>query len=400
MPPKPDPRSFAVTVLLVMLVAYGPVSTDMYLPSLPAITAAFGASVAEVQLTLSVFVAGFAVAQLVYGPLSDRFGRRPVLLVGLAFYVVASAACMLANSIETLLIARFVQSWGACAAPVLGRAVVRDVYDRGDAAKMYAYMASARAVAPLVAPVFGGWLQEAFGWQANFFVLAAFGVVVLVLTWGMLAETNAYRDPDAFDIGRMLRNYACLLKSREFLGHTLVLGFSFAGLFSFISGSSFTMIEALGMQPSDFGYAFAVVVGGFVAGSYGGGRVAKAWGPIKLEARGLSLMVVGAGAAAGLAWAGVQTIAAVIGPLAFFFMGCGLTMPNAMAGAIGPFPRMAGAASALAGFIQMGSAAIAGVMVGHLFDGTTRAMPSLMLATGLLAGLAFLTLVKGRARPA
>lgn len=181
-------NSFLFTVILTALVAFGPLSTDMYLPSLPAMKAEFGASVSDVQLTLSIFLAGFAVSQLLYGPLSDRFGRRPILIFGIFAYGIASVACFLATSIEMLIVARFFQAFGACSGPVLGRAIVRDVFGQDRAAQVLAYMGSAMALAPAVAPLAGGYLQVWFGWQASFVFLAGFAFLLVLLVFSLFGK--------------------------------------------------------------------------------------------------------------------------------------------------------------------------------------------------------------------
>ncbi|WP_404382909.1 multidrug effflux MFS transporter [Caenispirillum salinarum] len=395
MPRKPDPRSFPIAVLLTALVAFGPVSTDMYLPSLPAMTRAFETSVSMVQLTLSVFTAGFAFGMLFYGPLSDRFGRLPVLMGGVTLYVAASVVCMVAPTIEALLAGRFLQALGACAGPVLGRAIVRDVYDRAEAARMLSYMAAAMALAPAVAPLIGGGLHAAFGWQSNFVVLTGFGVVILAAVWVALQETNRHRDPHALRPSRIIANFLHLLKSRAFMGHTACVALAFGGLFSFISGSSFVVIDVLGVKPGYFGFAFMAVVIGYITGAFGGGRLTGRLGIERMLFIG-SLLVAAAGTTAmALAWAGVETVVAVIAPISVYFLGAALVMPNGTAGAIGPFPRMAGAASSLLGFLQMGMGSLTGYLVGLLHDGTTRVMTTSIGLMGLATLGVFLLAVRG-----
>lgn len=387
------PDAAVNVVLLTALVAYGPMSTDLYLPSLPALTAALGTDVSLAQLTLSVFMAGFAVAQLVYGPLSDRFGRRSVLLGGLGLYVLASLLCALAPRIEALIAARFLQALGACAGPVLGRAIVRDIYGRERAARALSYMASAMALVPAAAPILGGWLQAWFGWRANFVALTLFGIGTLGISWAVLQETNRWRDPHAVNPRRLLRNYALLARQRRYGGYTLAVAAAFAGLFSFISGAPFVLIETLGLAPTAFGYAFAVVIAGFITGTYLSGRYAQRAGSDRLILAGVLLAVIAGLLLAALAWAGVTRTWAVLAPSSLYFLASGLVLPNAMAGAIGPFPTMAGTASALLGFAQTAAAALAGYLVGLLHDLTTRPMASIMLVLALLGALAYITMV-------
>jgi DHA1 family bicyclomycin/chloramphenicol resistance-like MFS transporter len=199
------PNHAAVTVLLTALVALGPLSTDLYLPSLPALTAYFGVGEAAGQLTLSAFLLGLAGGQIIYGPLSDRYGRRPVLLFGLALYAIASIVCVFAPSIQVLVIARFCQACGACVGPVLGRAVVRDVYGREGAARILSYLSAAIALAPAIGPIIGGFVETWFGWRANFIVLSLYGAAALALTFAILPETNTHPDTGWLSAVRMAR---------------------------------------------------------------------------------------------------------------------------------------------------------------------------------------------------
>lgn len=394
----PDPRSRSVAVLLTALVAFGPVSTDLYLPSLPAMVDAFGTSVSNAQLTLSVFMAGMAAGMLIYGPLSDRFGRRPVLIGGIVVYVLASIACLVAPDIEALIIARFFQAIGACSGPVIGRAVVRDVYDRTQAARMLSAMASAMALAPAVAPILGGWLFTLFGWRANFVVLVLFGLGVLAASWLVLAETNRHRDPGATRPTRILSTFGTLLRRRVFIGYTLVVSFGFAGLFSYISGSSFVVIDVLGVAPSAFGFTFMVVVVGYILGAASGGRLSARVGLDRLILTGTILAALAGAGAAGLAWAGIQSLPALLPFMSVYFFATAWMIPLGTAAAMGPFPRIAGAVSSLLGFIQISVGATAGYLVGALHDGTTHSLTTIMAIMGACALLTYLGVVRGAAR--
>lgn len=397
--PRPTANSLKVTVLLTGLVAFGPVSTDLYLASLPDMGRYFSTSVEMVQMTLSVFLLGFAVSMLIYGPLSDRFGRRPVILGGVIIYVIGSVACLFAPTIEVLIASRFLQALGACCGPVVARAVVRDVYPREQAAKVMSYMASAMALAPFAAPILGGWFHTLFGWRSNFILLGLFGLILLAGTWFWLAETNQHKDPHALSPLGMLGNYRRLLTDRQVLGYVAVVSATFAGMFSFISASSFVLIDVLALPPSMFGFGFAVVVSGYIAGGF----IAGKWtGRIGLD-RMIGIGTAGAAlfglTAAILAWSGVQTLSAVLLPLMGFFLCGAMVIPNGSAGAIAPHARMAGAASACLGFIQMVAGASAGWLHSASFNHSSRPLATLVGILGLLALGAYLMLVRKKPTP-
>lgn len=392
------PESLALAALLTLAVGLGPLATDLYLPSLPAIGEAFARPVADIQLTLSVFIAGFAVSQLAYGALSDRFGRRPVMLAGFAIFLAASVMAAFAESLEVLLLARFLQSLGVCAGPVIGRAVVRDVYGPARAAKVFSYMATAWALAPAIGPIIGGLLETAFGWRANFWALAAVALfLLLAMAWGQ-PETNRHRDPGATRPLRILSNFATLIAHRSYIGHALMASFAYAGIFAFISGSSFLLIDVVGLSPAAYGLAFGAVVLGYMVGTFTSGRLSHRVGSEWLVAAGALTIAVAAALGLLLALLGEITLAAILGPVALYLVGCGLMMPNAMAGALRYYPRMAGAASSLLGFLQMAIAALVGIAVGHLHDGSSRPMLGAIAIAALALILAWLLLARPGAR--
>jgi DHA1 family bicyclomycin/chloramphenicol resistance-like MFS transporter len=372
--------------MLIALTAFGPMSIDLYLPSMPDLTRVFNADISRVELTLSVFLVGFAVAQLIYGPLSDRYGRRPVLLVALAIYAIASLFCLTAQSIEMLIAGRFLQSLGACCGPVLSRAILRDSFPREQVARVMASLATVMAVAPAVAPMIGGNLHALFGWQANFVLLAVFGVLVWVLTWKMLPETNRHLNLNALSPMGLLDNYLTLLRDRTFLGYSLTVSFCFGSLFSFISGSSFVLIDILKVAPQHFGYCFAVAVLGLMSGSFLSSRIGHKIGLERMVKLG-TLLALGSGLLMfGLSLAGIDTVVTVVGPVVGVYIAAGMILPNSSALAISPHARIAGSASAL-GFLQMAVASLSGWVVGYLHNGTTLAMAGVMAACTLLAAL-------------
>lgn len=394
------PGRFLV-VILTLLCTIGPVSIDMYLPAMPGLARDFAADTGTVQLTLSLFLIGFAFAQLVYGPLSDRFGRRPVILGGLLLFVGATILCAHARSIEELILARILQAMGACAGPVLARAVVRDLWRREDAARVLSIMAGAMAVAPAIAPVVGGWLLLVSDWRAIFWALAGFVALLLAMCVAGLRETNTRPDPLATRPGRLLANARSITASRVFWGYVLTFAGAYSGLFSFLSGAPFVLIELFGIPADHFGYYFLVPVFGYMAGTLLSSRLSPRLGLDRTIRLGLGILVIAAGSMAVMGWLRPQIgwhpgAAAIVAPIGLYMIGTGLIMPNAMAGALGPFAAMAGAASAVMGFVQMMLAALFGTLVGHAFDGSERAMVTAILVAGLGSVAAFLALKPDR----
>jgi MFS transporter, DHA1 family, multidrug resistance protein len=383
-------------VLLTLLVAMGPVSTDLYLPSLPGIAADLGASEAAVQLTIGLFVAGFAATQLVYGPLSDRFGRRPVLLGGIALYTVATVACALAPTIGLLLAARFVQAVGACAGPVIGRAIVRDLYEPREAGRMFGYMASAMALGPLLGPFAGGYLELWFGWRACFVALVLYGGLLLLALALRLEESLPERVPDALRPLALARNAAGLLRDRTFLGYALCVAFAYGALFTWISNASFVVIDLFGVTPERFGWAFAVTALGFIAGAYTGGRTGGRLGPTRTVTVGLAICVTGGTVMAAAGWLGFAGLGVVLAGMTLTFAGCGFVLPQGTAAALAPFAYLAGTASAVVGFIQMTTGVAVNGLSGLFYDGTALPMVTLNAACALAAVLAFVLLVVRR----
>src|SRR6185436_18073050 len=248
-----SPGSFPLTLLLALLTGLGPLSVDMYLASLPSIGRLLGAPAAQVQLTISFYLVGFACAQVVYGPLSDRHGRRPVLLAGLGLYLVASLVCTLAFSIETLIAARFLQAIGASGAIVLARAVVRDMFEGSRVGREMSRMAAIMALAPLVAPLIGGALETAFGWRSNFIALLGFGAVGFAMIWFLLPETLRQRAPEPVSFASTLRSYRRFLGNPSFVAHLGIVACCLSGLFAWISASAFVVQDIYGYSAMAFG---------------------------------------------------------------------------------------------------------------------------------------------------
>lgn len=383
----------ALTVLLGALIAIAPLAMDIYLASMPSMTMALHASAEQVQLTLSVYVYAWGLAQLVAGPLSDRVGRRPALLGGLFLFVVASLACAAARDVETLIGARAVQAVAVATVAVVPRAVVRDLHGGTQAAHMLSLMGMVLGIAPILAPIVGSHLHVWFGWQANFLLVAAYGAVLLVGVAFALPETVRVRNPRALAPRVIAGNYRRLLASRVFVGYLLVAAFTSAGLFAFLAGSAFVFEDVMGQGERGFGWLFGAVMLGNLTGATFGARVVRGWGIDRTIGRALGLLVAGALVLLALAWLDVRHPAAVVAPMFVYMAAFMMTMPQSTAGALTPFPAIAGAASSLLAFVQFGVAASGALVVGLTFDGTVRPMATTIAVAAVLAALAFRGLV-------
>jgi DHA1 family bicyclomycin/chloramphenicol resistance-like MFS transporter len=377
-----------------------PLSTDFYLASLPGLTQTFAASVATVQLTLSVFVITFGVMQLFIGPLSDRLGRVPVTTAGIALYAAASVACALAPSIELLILARLFQAIGCCTVVVVARAIIRDVFDPLAGARVMAQASTLLAIGPLLGPILGSFLEVRYGFRATFAVLAVFAGALLVATLLTLSETNAHRDRNATRAGPLLRNCALVLRSRHFVAYALVGAASYGGLFAFISGSSFVLIRVLGVPTSHFGYGFAFCVSGYLVGTIVCPRLLARHGIVGTLKRSACVSAAGGLAMATLAVAGVLHWAAVLVPQFVCMLAHGINFPCSQAGAVAPFPRQAGAAAGVLGFLTMALAGLVGWWMGVSNNGTVYPLAFTVAGSGLAVFAAVWGYVARLPRPA
>jgi DHA1 family bicyclomycin/chloramphenicol resistance-like MFS transporter len=358
------PGTFALTALLAGLSAVGPLTTDMYLPSLPDIARQLHASTAEVQFTISAYLIGFAAGQILYGPISDRHGRKPVLLGAIALYCVASLACAVSTSIELLIVARAFQALGGCGGIVLTRAIVRDIYSGAHAGRELSLIGSVMALAPVIAPILGGIVQTGFGWRATFIVLVVAGLAGSAIVWMLLPETLNMRAAEPVSLPSMLRSYRIVARSRAYHAYLAITAASYAGLFAWISGSAFVLQDLYELAPFDFGVAFALGSLGYMTGSAIAARLV-----VRLGLDGVLGLGGCACAAGGLAMIaavafGLTSSTSLVLPMAIYLAGLGMVLPQGIAGAMTPFPERAGAASSLFGFVQQTAAAICGTAVG------------------------------------
>lgn len=381
------PNTFSMTALLALLTAFGPVATDMYVPSLPEIGRLLGADPAIVQLTLSAYLIGFAVGQVLYGPLSDRLGRKPTLLVALALFCAGSLMCAAAPTIETLIAARALQALGGSGAIVLARAVARDLYSGERAGQELSRMGAVMSFAPVIAPLVGGIVQSEFGWRANFIIIVVVGMVTMLIIWRSLPET---RHPEAFHVSRpaiidSFRPFRTLAADRSFLAHLGIIACAYGGLFAWISGSPFVLQDVYGLSPSWFGVAFAAACLGAIVGAGIASSLVMRIGLDRTIGLGaLALAVGGLAMVASLAW-GAAPIPSIVIAMTVYHAGMMLAMPQAIAGAMTPYPECAGAASSFVGVVQQTSAATVGTIVGHLIGQSAWPLAGSVALMGCLA---------------
>lgn len=384
------PNTFALTALLAALTAIGPLSTDLYLPSLPDIGRAFGVSASWVQLTLSAYLLGFAAGQVVYGPVSDRLGRRSVLLIAVVIFGAASLICVLAPSIEILIAARFLQSFGAAGAIVLARAMVRDLYSGARAGQELSVMGAIMAIAPIAGPVIGGVLHTAFGWRSAFAALLAAGLALGVMAWFRLPETLKVRAAEPVSVRSMLRTYRSLLTRRDFVLYVGIVSACYTGLFAWLSSASFILQDIYGLTPLAFALMFLPSALGFLTGALIASRIVSRIGINRTIGFGAAALLGGGMAMLVTLAVAPQSALSVVLPISLYTIGLGLTFPQAMAGGLSPFPDRAGAASSLLGFIPQIFAAAAGVTVVALLEKTAWPLAATLTIMGMLTLLFWL----------
>ncbi len=375
-----------VIILLAATSALGPTAMQILLPAIPVIKETFQVSAEVAQLTLSLSMFAIAIGTLAYGPLSDRHGRKPIMLIGLAITFAGSLFCYVAQSIEMLIVGRIIQAFGGAAGLVLARAIVRDVYGPEQAAKVIATLVMVMVVMPMLSPAVGGEVMTRFGWEAVFLVMSALSLLIFLILQSSLTETLA--EPAPFDgIGAMLRNFMHLMRSRTFRGYALCVAFVSVVFFAFISAAPEIMISVLQRPATEYGYYFILVPLGFMLGN-SIARQFNHWGIDRLITLGASLGVIGIMLALGLQMLGLSHPLALFAPVALAVLGNGITLPNAQAAAINEFPQFAGTASGLTGFLQMAFSAVAAQGVAVIYNQTAYPLLLMMLAASL-ASLGF-----------
>lgn len=389
-----SPRPWFLPLLLGAMAAFGPLATDMYLPAFPAIAAGLPADPASVQVTLATFFAGTALGQLGYGPLSDRVGRRPALLLGLVVFTLASIGCALTRDIDALIWLRFGQGLGGCAGMVVSRAIVRDLTEGVASIRLMSQLMLVMGLAPILAPSLGSALLGLADWRAIFWVLAAYSAGLAVLVALFLPESLEAERRRRDGPAGILMTYARLLRNRQFLGHALSGALPSGGLFAYIAGSPFVFMQLFHLSPDRYGLLFGLNAFGLILAGQVTARLAR-----RLPGEPLLAAVQGVMAVAGLlllgaAITGLGGFWAIVA-LIFCYVACfGAVMPLATTLALAPQSRAAGSASAVIGTLQFGLGAVTGALVGALHNGTAVPMAAIIAACGVLGVLARRLLVR------
>jgi len=384
---------FVIPLLLIAATAASILSTDLYAPSLPHLPDYFGTDESTVQLTMSLNLLAFAFGQLFFGPLSDRFGRRPVLLIGMAGFLFGSIGCAMAQSIQGLVLFRAFSGFMACSEAVIALAIIRDLYDERGGVKILSIYEMVIALAPAIGPTIGGYIYIWFGWRANFWIIGGLAAMVLLAIWIYLKE-SAVPDRDAMRLDRVTRGYIALLRHKLFLGHCLMLGGTLAGLFAFITAAPFIFIDRHDVPTEAYGIYYATVVLAYFFACLFANRAINRFSTRHILRAGIVLLVLGSLlliAVVRFGWEGPATLTSAV---SLFVFGMGLVWTTSPIEALSNAPGGTGAASAMLGVMEMGGGALGAFAVGVFHDGTAWPLVWTTAAGSAMALAAYLGMVR------
>ena len=392
------PNSWQLIAVLAALMAFGPISTDLYVGTLPAIAAAFAVNVSIAQLTLTSFLLGVGVAQLFVGILSDRFGRRPVLVGGLVLFVVCAVACALATSVTELVILRFFQAIGSSTPVVLSRAIVRDLHERTESARVLGYVGGFMGIVPIVAPVFGGYLVVWFAWSATFWFMAGYCVMMSIVVWISVQETLSPGHIEPVDLRYVLGSFRRVLRNRTALAYGVPYCFVYAGMFALFTGFAFIIQDLLHYPPQSSGVFFGIILIGYMAGALMVGRLSRQIPMARLFRIGTALAALSGLVVFGCVVSGVVHVAVFVVPMFAYLLAVGLINPIGLALVLAPFPEIAGKTSALLGAAQMAFSASASLLVSELHDGTALPVAATVAISGVMVLVSHAVLIPRQAK--
>ncbi|MEP3045604.1 MAG: multidrug effflux MFS transporter [Roseibium sp.] len=379
------------SLLGAALVAIGPISMALYTPAMPTLVEAFGTTDAIVTLTLTSYFVGFAVTQLICGPLTDAFGRKPVTLVFLALYVVSSVLATFAPTVEFMIGARALQGIGAAVGISVSRAIVRDQFTGQASARVMNTIAMMLALGPAISPTIGGAVLELFGWREVFWCMIIYGLALMAAVSVFQVESNKFPGKHHLSPRQLVRNYTTLLKDPRFLAPSLLIGFGLGNLYATATILPFILIYEVGLTPFEFGLAMILQSGSFIVGTIVTGRLLRVVEARKLVPFGMGLLVLASCVMCFLTITLPPSVATVMGPVALFVFALSFVLPACFTESMAPFPHIAGAASSMIGFLQFGGGVLASLIVATIGDpilGLAAVLPA-MLVMGVMCYLGF-----------
>ncbi|WP_161597655.1 multidrug effflux MFS transporter [Fluviispira multicolorata] len=379
--------------ILILVISLPSFSTDSYIPSLPHMIEDLNTTQPLIQLTLSFYMIGFAISMLTCGSLSDRFGRRPILLIGLSLFLISSIACMFAPNVWFLIIARFFQALGGCCGIVLGRTIVRDSFEKKDQVKVLTYMATGMAISPAIAPIIGGVLQTYFGWRSSFLLLIILSAIILVMVYYKVEETNKNLNPKATHFFTLLKNYKEILSNRTYLGYTLTISFAWCAYFSFISSSSFIFQDIIGVSSVIYGVIFALVSFGYICGTIMARKLSVKFHMNYILFFAAIICLLSSLILFIFAIFNFISVGVILFPIIVLMFGIGIIFPLTQVGMMDIFPKMLGIASGLFFFIEIMFGVFAGYISGSFKSENQLPMASVMFVSCLLLILSYYALI-------
>jgi len=377
-----DRQSLSTLAILSMLMAFASISTDLYLPALPAMADTLHANAGQVELTISGYLIGFSLGQLLWGPIGDRHGRRLPIALGLVLFIIGSAGCALSDSASVMIAWRAVQAVGACASVVLARAMVRDLYSGHRAAQMLSTLMTVMAIAPLLGPSLGGLILHVASWRAIFWALVLVGLGTLAMLY-VLPETLPAQRRNREPLSNALNRYVQLLRDRSILGYIGAGGFFYGAMYAYIAGTPFAYISYHHVSPQQYGVLFAVGIVGIMLTNQLNSRWVARHGSDRLMQMGTLVAALSALLLAIDAWTDWGGLAGLVIPLFLFVSATGFIVANSIAGAMSAFPEFAGSTSSLVGSLQYGTGILGPGLVGTFADGTPRPMAAVILLFGV-----------------
>lgn len=374
----------SLLLLLISLVCLSTISTDIYLASMPEMGTFFHTTHSMVQHTLTLYMAGFALSMLICGPLADSFGRKPIVICGIALHFISTLFVLFAPNIYLLIAARFFQALGGCCGTVLGRVITRDLFTEKDSIKILSCLSGGLALALMFAPIVGGVLQTYFGWRASFILLALLSGALFFSVLFLLKESLDPAKKQKLNFSRLIANYLRLLKNRHFLGYTSAITFNWSGYFSFVCISSFIFVDLLHLPPYSYGLLYGLLGVGYVCGTIAAKKLANRWEAKQSIVLGTKIVALATGLLLILVITLPLTSLSIFFPMFLFLIGTGLIMPNAQGAVTRPFPDIVGTASSLFFFIEMIVGAIAGAAISLFQNGTLAAFMTILSISSIL----------------